>query len=200
MLCLVTKSCPTLCNPVGCSPPNTLCLWAFSRQEYWSGFPCPPSGDPTQGSNAGLLYCRWVLYHLSHQGSPRILEWVASACSRRSSRPRNWTRVSCITGRFFTSWATRVSKNQISLPFYIHWALCKWISHLHFYYKVLLFLGYRVTAFFHLWQSWGDYWDLFQISFMKYVHCFDMTVALWSTKSFFILKSNFLFCFWGIPG
>ena len=45
MLCLVTKSCPTLCNAVGCSPPNTLCLWAFSRQEYWSGFPCPPSGD-----------------------------------------------------------------------------------------------------------------------------------------------------------
>ena len=24
---------------------------------------------PTQGSNPGLLHCRWNLYHLSHQGS-----------------------------------------------------------------------------------------------------------------------------------
>ena len=32
---------------------------------------------PTQGSNPGLLHCRWLLYQLSHKGSPRILEWVA---------------------------------------------------------------------------------------------------------------------------
>ena len=32
---------------------------------------------PTQGSNPGLLHCRWILYHLRHQGSPRILEWLA---------------------------------------------------------------------------------------------------------------------------
>ena len=25
---------------------------------------------PTQGSNPGLLHCRWILYKLSHQGSP----------------------------------------------------------------------------------------------------------------------------------
>ena len=24
---------------------------------------------PTQGSNPGLLHCRWILYHLSHQGN-----------------------------------------------------------------------------------------------------------------------------------
>jgi len=30
---------------------------------------------PTQGSNPGLPHCRRILYHLSHQGSPRILEW-----------------------------------------------------------------------------------------------------------------------------
>ena len=34
----------------------------------------------------------------------RILEWVATSCSR-SSQPRKWTRVSCIAGRFFTNWA-----------------------------------------------------------------------------------------------
>ena len=32
--------------------------------------------------NQGLLHCRQILYQLSHQGSPRILEWVAYAFSR----------------------------------------------------------------------------------------------------------------------
>ena len=29
---------------------------------------------PTQRTNPGLLHCRWILYQLSHKGSPRILE------------------------------------------------------------------------------------------------------------------------------
>ena len=32
---------------------------------------------PIQGSNPGLLHGRQILYPLSHQGSPRTLEWVA---------------------------------------------------------------------------------------------------------------------------
>ena len=36
----------------------------------------------------------------------RILEWVAMPSSRGSSWPRDRTYVSCITGRFFTLWAT----------------------------------------------------------------------------------------------
>ena len=58
---------------------------------------------PTQGSNPGFLHCRWILYQLSHQGSPRILEWVAYPFSNGSSQLRNRTRVSCIAGRFLTS-------------------------------------------------------------------------------------------------
>ena len=37
----------------------------------------------------------------------RILEWVAIPFPRASSRPRDWTCVSCIAGRFSTIWATR---------------------------------------------------------------------------------------------
>ena len=37
----------------------------------------------------------------------RILEWIAISFSRESSRPRNWTQVSCIAGKFFTDWAMR---------------------------------------------------------------------------------------------
>uniref|UniRef100_A0AC11DH54 PET100 cytochrome c oxidase chaperone n=1 Tax=Ovis aries TaxID=9940 RepID=A0AC11DH54_SHEEP len=44
------------------------------KRELW-----PPEKEDqgifaTQGSNPGLLYCRRILYHLSHKGSPRILD------------------------------------------------------------------------------------------------------------------------------
>ena len=39
----------------------------------------------------------------------RTLEGVPILFSRGSSRPRDWTRVSCTAGRFFTVWATRKS-------------------------------------------------------------------------------------------
>ena len=42
----------------------------------------------------------------------RILEWIAIPFSRGTSQPRDRTLVSCITGRFFTVWAT--GKSQIS--------------------------------------------------------------------------------------
>ena len=61
----------------------------------------------TQGSNPGLPHCIWILYQLSHQGSPRILEWVTYPFSSGSSWPRNRTGVSCIAGGFFTNWAMR---------------------------------------------------------------------------------------------
>ena len=55
---------------------------------------------PIQGSNLGLPHCRQILYHLSHQGSPKILKWVAYPFSSRSSQPRNQTGVSCIAYEF----------------------------------------------------------------------------------------------------
>ena len=67
---------------------------------------------PTQGSNPGLPHCRWILYQLSHEGSSRILAWVAYPFWSGSSRLRNWTGVSCIAGRFLTSWATREAQEH----------------------------------------------------------------------------------------
>jgi len=77
VLCLIAQPCPTVCDPMDCSPPGTsvhgdspgkntgvgchfLLQWIF----------------PTQGSNPGLQCCRQILYCLSHQGNPRVLEWV----------------------------------------------------------------------------------------------------------------------------
>ena len=62
---------------------------------------------PTQGLNPGLPHCRWILYQLSHNGNPRILEWVVYPFSSRPSQPRNWTGVSCIAGGFLTNWGIR---------------------------------------------------------------------------------------------
>ena len=37
----------------------------------WAAF-LPTTVFTTQGSNPGLPHCRWILYQLSHKGSPRI--------------------------------------------------------------------------------------------------------------------------------
>ena len=61
--------------------------WATrGAQEYWSEQPIPFPGDLP---DPGLPHCRQILYRLSHQGSPRILEWTARPFSRGSSWPGN---------------------------------------------------------------------------------------------------------------
>ena len=60
------QSCLTLCITMDCRLLALLSL-GFSRQEYWSGFSCPPPGDfPDQGLNPCLLWlliCRQILYY-----------------------------------------------------------------------------------------------------------------------------------------
>ena len=94
--CLVAKSCPTPCNPINCSTPGFPVLYYLSPgQNTGVGSLSLLQGIfPTQGSIPGLPHCRQILYHLSHQGGPRILEWVAYPFSSGTSWPRNRTRVS----------------------------------------------------------------------------------------------------------
>ena len=92
VLCLVIQLRLTLCDPMDCSPPASS-VHGDSPGKNTGELPRPPPGDlPTQGSNPRLSRFRWILYRLSHQGSPRILEQVAYPFSRASSWPRNWTR------------------------------------------------------------------------------------------------------------
>ena len=78
MLCLVAQSCLTLCNPMDCSPPGFSVHGDSPGQYTGVGSHALFQGIfLTQGLNPGLLHCRRVLYHLSHQGSPRTLEWAA---------------------------------------------------------------------------------------------------------------------------
>ena len=89
----VTQSCPTLCDPMDYTGQNT----GVDSLSLLQGI------FPTPGGNPGLPLCRWILYQLSHQGSPRILEWVVYPFSRGSSQPGDLTQVSCIAGGFFIS-------------------------------------------------------------------------------------------------
>ena len=64
---LVTQSCPTLCNPMDCSPPGS-CPWGFPHKNTGVGTHSFLQGIfLTQGSNPGLLY-----YCLSHQRIPNM--------------------------------------------------------------------------------------------------------------------------------
>ena len=96
----VIQSCWTLCNPMD-SP------WNFPGQNTGVG-----SISLLQGSSQPrdqtevLLYCRWILYQLSHKGSPRILEWVSLSFLQGIFPSQESNQIACIAGGFFTNWAT----------------------------------------------------------------------------------------------
>ena len=109
----VAQSCPILCDSIDCSLPGSSVYGdspgkntGMGRHSLFQGI------IPKQGSNPGLLHCRLILYHLSHQGSPRILECIAYPFPRGSSWCSNWTWVSWVAGGFFTNWATREGLNS----------------------------------------------------------------------------------------
>ena len=103
----VTQSCPTLCDPMDCSLPDSSVHRIFQA---------------------------------------RILEWVAVSFSRRSSPPRDRTRVSRIVERRFTIWATRGGMPTHHFPLhpyyfsfvFLHELCCEWLP------NALIFLTWAV--------------------------------------------------------
>ena len=70
VLCLVTQLCVTLCDPTNCSPLGSTVHGDSPGQNTPVGCHALLEGIfPTQGSKPGLPHCRWILYHLSHEGS-----------------------------------------------------------------------------------------------------------------------------------
>ena len=68
---LVARLCLTLCNPMDCRLPGSSPWHSPGKNTrvgchflLWGIF-------PTQGSNLGLLHCRQLLYHLSHEVGPK---------------------------------------------------------------------------------------------------------------------------------
>ena len=74
----------------GLWPPTLLCPWSSPGQNtIVDSHPLLQGIFPTQELNPGLPQCRWILYHLSHQGCLRILKWEAYDIFSGSSQPRN---------------------------------------------------------------------------------------------------------------
>ena len=74
----------------------------------------------------------------------RILEWAAIPFSRRSSWSRDWTQVSCISGRYFTIWAIREA------PFFLLISSNKqafFISHHCLQHFIFLSFGWAGSSF-----------------------------------------------------
>ena len=72
----VAQSCPTLCDPMDCSLLGSSVHGIFPGKG--TGVDCHflfQGIFPTQGLNLGLLHCRQMLYHLSHQGSQNYMPY-----------------------------------------------------------------------------------------------------------------------------
>ena len=68
---LVTQLCLTLWDPVDCTPPGSP-VHGILQATTLEQVPIPFSRGifPTQGLTPGVLHCRQIPYHLSHQRSP----------------------------------------------------------------------------------------------------------------------------------
>ena len=114
--------CPTLCDPVNCSPP----------------------GSPVHGR--GQEYCSGLPFHF-----PGVF-----GISRGYFHPRDWTWVSCLTGRFFTIWDTR---EALIMPILAHFMIFykslrfSSLFFFHFFFFFISLTGYFQTIC--LWISWS---------------------------------------------
>ena len=93
---------------------KTVCLWDSPGKNTGVGTHSLLQGIfPAQEYNPGLLHCRQILYNLSHQGSPRILEWVCCLSLLQGVfLTQELNQCLLLWGRFFTSWATGEAHNH----------------------------------------------------------------------------------------
>ena len=113
--------------PPWTASPRLLCPWGLSRQEYWSGLQCPPPGDlPNPGikPRSSTLQADSLLSEPpakpKNTGMSSLSLLQVNSC--RVSPDPGITGVSCIAGRFFTSWATNggPSASEKSKLVYLH--------------------------------------------------------------------------------
>ena len=65
-------------QPRGLQPTRLLCPWNSPSKNTRVGSHSLLQGTfPTQGLNSGLLHCRQILHHLSHQGIPMVTQTTA---------------------------------------------------------------------------------------------------------------------------
>ena len=88
-------------------PTRLPCPWGFSRQEYWSGLPCPPTGDlsntgikPGFPPTAGGFFTVWATMEAQHQHY--LHQYRLSRYPRVSQH--FWHCLFCFLHSFFITW------------------------------------------------------------------------------------------------
>ena len=82
-------------RPHGLQPTRLLCHGDSPGKNTGVGCHTLLRGNfPTQGPNPGLLHCRWIIYHLSHQGSPNTYLYTCIRCYMYFSPSQSTTTLS----------------------------------------------------------------------------------------------------------
>ena len=81
MLCLVAQSCPTFCDPMGCSPPGSSVHGDSPGKNTGEGCHVFLQGIfPTQGWNPRLLHCGQIFLTTETPGNPNPYLTHPSKC------------------------------------------------------------------------------------------------------------------------
>ena len=157
VLCLVAQLCPTLCDPVDCSPPGSS-VHEILQTRILDGLPClPPGVLPNPGiKSISLVSCSgwWILHHWHHLGSPTCPiegaqlvsnSWPSLCLSSFIQRKREWITTwqiwknkLCTLGSAPSFYLLEMSRSQnTGLTYFFQDSLCSG-THLS---PVLLWLG-----------------------------------------------------------
>ena len=124
----------------------------------------------------------------------RILEWVAIPFSRGSSQCRDWTQISCISGRLFTSWASRVACEYnkyyvYKIAYIIHITFILWNMYLYIWKQWTISQCISAHYCLSLMQKSGGY----PVCFIEFP-CFSRElVTLGDQSSFAVLCLRYLY-------
>ena len=126
----VTTSCASNTREIWCQPPDLHFFIEESESESEVAQSCPTLCDPMDCSLPGSSL-HGIL-------QARVLIWVSISFSRESSQPKDQTWVSCIPGKCFNLWATRVAysfsressppRNWTRVSFIAGWFFISWAN------------------------------------------------------------------------
>ena len=115
--CVLTQSCPTLCDPMDCSPPGSFVHGILqARILEWVAMPFSRGSSQSRDRTcvSYLSYVgRRILYHWHHLGSPRTL-WLLANCSFGS---RFWAWI----GQFLSELIWFISASLRTAPVISWW-------------------------------------------------------------------------------
>ena len=127
--CLVTKSCPTLCDPMDCSPPGSS-VYGISQARVLEWVAMPSSGASSQTRDQTRISCLGILYQCACWEAPILRCYTQKGASQgpRKKCSRNFVPVSPPPASL-ASWAEILlnqAGTQKELLSSLPWVLIKW--------------------------------------------------------------------------